>query len=196
MSVQSSKNQDHPKRGGNYNLKRSSARERLRNRYCPDGVRILFVGESPPASGRFFYQADSGLYRAVRETFVAAIARLPETDFLDSFRSLGCYLVDLCSEPVNKMSVPDRRQAWKAGEVRLARTIRALQPKIIVTVVRSICANVRRAQQQAGWSGRHVELPYPGRWRSAEIQFRQQLVPLLRKTLGKAMLPHSSKRIS
>jgi hypothetical protein len=142
------------------------------------------VGESPPASGRFFYQADSGLYRAVREAFVAAIARLPETDFLDSFRSLGCYLVDLCSEPVNKMSVPDRRQAWKAGEVRLARTIRTLQPKIIVTVVRSIRANVRRAQQQAGWSGRHVELPYPGRWRSAQIQFRQQLVPLLRKTLG------------
>jgi len=24
------------------------------------------------------------------KTFVAAIARLPETDFLDSFRSLGC----------------------------------------------------------------------------------------------------------
>src|ERR1700758_2520002 len=44
MSVQSSKNQYHPKRGGNYNLKRSSARERLRNRYCPDGVRILFCG--------------------------------------------------------------------------------------------------------------------------------------------------------
>jgi hypothetical protein len=82
------------------------------------------------------------------------------------------------------MSVPDRRQAWKAGEVRLARTIRTLQPKIIVTVVRSIRANVRRAQQQAGWTGRHVELPYPGRWRSAQIQFRQQLVPLLRKTLG------------
>jgi hypothetical protein len=184
MSIQFSKNQDHPKRSGNYNLKRSSARERLRNRYRPDGVKILFVGESPPASGRFFYQADSGLYRAVREAFVAAIARLPATDFLDSFRSLGCYLVDLCSEPVDKMSVRDRRRAWKAGEVRLARTIRTLQPKIIVTVVRSIRANVRRAQQQAGWSGRHVELPYPGRWRSHQIQFRQQLVPLLRKTLG------------
>ena len=74
MSVQSSKNQYHPELGGNYNLKRLSAREGLRNRYCPDSVRILFVGKSPPASGRFFYQADSGLYRAVREAFVAAIA--------------------------------------------------------------------------------------------------------------------------
>jgi hypothetical protein len=50
--------------------KASIARERLRRRYRPDGVRILFVGEAPPASGRFFYQADSGLYRAVRDTFV------------------------------------------------------------------------------------------------------------------------------
>jgi len=32
------------------------ARERLRKRYRPSPVRILFVGESPPASGRFFYQ--------------------------------------------------------------------------------------------------------------------------------------------
>lgn len=194
VSVQSSKDRSRPKPTINYNAKGASGRERLRNRHRPDRVQILFVGESPPASGRFFYQADSGLYRAVRETFVAAIAPLAETDFLDSFRSLGCYLVDLCSEPVDKMPVRDRRRAWKAGETRLARTIRALQPKIIVTVVHSIRANVRRAQQQAGWSGIHLELPYPGRWRSHQIRFRLQLVPLLRKTLGKVLLPHSSKR--
>jgi hypothetical protein len=44
--------------------RRAIGREHLRKHYRPDRVRILFVGESPPASGRFFYQADSGLYRA------------------------------------------------------------------------------------------------------------------------------------
>src|SRR5258708_15513474 len=93
--------------------KASVARERLRKRYRPDRVRILFVGESPPASGRFFYQADSGLYRAVRDTFLTAFPPLQKTAFLDSFRSLGCYLVDLCGEPVDKMLRHARRCACR-----------------------------------------------------------------------------------
>ena len=163
----------------------SIARERLRRRYRPDRVRILFVGESPPTSGRFFYRADSGLYRAVRDTFFTTFPHLQKTEFLDSFRSGGCYLVDLCGEPVDKMPRHARRCACSAGELRLARTIRALRPKIIVTVVRSIRVNVKHAQEQAGWSGLHLELPYPGRWYRHRIRFRQQLVPLLRKTLGR-----------
>ena len=162
----------------------SSARERLRKYYRPDLVQILFVGESPPASGRFFYQADSGLYRAVRDTFLSALPRLQKTEFLDSFRSLGCYLVDLCGEPVNKMTPRDRRRTCRSGESRLARTIRAFRPKIIVTIVRSIRANVRRAQEQADWSGLRLDLPYPGRWYRHRMKFRRQLLPLLRKTLS------------
>ena len=44
-------------------------RERLRQQFRPEAVRLLFIGESPPASGRFFYHGDSGLYRAIREVF-------------------------------------------------------------------------------------------------------------------------------
>ena len=183
-----------PKRGVNYFTTDSSGRERLRKRYRPERVRILFVGQSPPASGRFFYQADSGLYRAVKETFLTAIAPLAKNDFLDSFRSLGCYLVDLCGEPVDNMPRHARRCACRAGEVPLARTIRALRPMIIVTIVRSIGANVKRAQEQAGWSGLHLELPYPGRWHSHRMRFRRQLVPLLRKTLGSVQALDSCKR--
>lgn len=174
----------------------SLARERLRRRYRPNRVRILFVGESPPTSGRFFYQADSGLYRAVRDTFLAALPYLEKNEFLDSFRSLGCYLVDLCGEPVDKMASHARRCARRAGEVRLARTIRALRPKIIVTVVRSIRANVKRAREQAGWSGPHIELPYPGRWYRHRMRFHRQLVPLLcETTAGVAFLVRTRKAI-
>jgi len=77
-----------------------------------------------------------------------------------------------------------RRCACLAGEIRLARTIGALRPKIIVTILRSIRANVKRSQDQAAWSGHHLELPYPGQWYRARVQFRRQLIPLLRKTLG------------
>ena len=184
MEVQSTKDAIVTRRLVKFEARGSTAKENLRMRYRPDCVRILFVGESPPASGRFFYQADSGLYRAIRDTFLTALPSLRKTEFLDSFRALGCYLVDLCREPVDKMSSDDRRCACRAGEVRLAQTIRALRPEIIVTIVRSIGSNVKRAQERAAWSGVHLELPYPGRWYRARMQFAQQLVPLLRKTLG------------
>ncbi len=161
-----------------------AAQERLRIRYRPKRVQILFVGESAPASGRFFYQADSGLYRALRGTFLTAFPALRKTDFLDSFRSLGCYLVDLCGQPVDRMDSRARRRACDVGEARLVRTIRTLRPKVIVTVVRSIGENVIRAQQQAGWSGPHFELPYPGRWSRLRTKFRRGLVPLLRRSLS------------
>jgi hypothetical protein len=163
--------------------KNSIARESLRQRYRPDRVLLLFVGEAPPASGRFFYQQDSGLYRAIRDTFLIAFPLLPNKEFLDSFRSLGCYLVDLCGEPVDKMQPVARQSACRAREPHLATMIRELRPKVIVTIVRSIGSSVIRAQSLARWRGLHLELPYPGRWHHHRIEFRRQLVPLLRKTL-------------
>jgi hypothetical protein len=161
----------------------SRARDRLRKSYRPNPVRILFVGESPPASGRFFYQADSGLYRAVANTFATAFPSLSKREFLDAFRSLGCYLVDLCGQPVDHMTRHARECICHAGETRLARTIRELHPKALVTLVRSIGPNVRRAKDRAGWSGLYLELPYPGRWHHHRAEFARQLVPLLRKTV-------------
>lgn len=159
------------------------SRERLRRHYRPARVRILFLGEAPPASGRFFYQADSGLYRAIREAFVKAFPALRERDFLESFRALDCYLVDLCGRSVDLLGKKTRRKACLAGEARLSRTLRSLHPMIVITVVRSIGANVKRSQRRANWSGLHAELPYPGRWHRHRIAFVQALVPLLRKNL-------------
>ncbi len=158
-------------------------KERLRSRYRPARVRILFVGESPPASGRFFYQADSGLYRAIRDTFRAALPALPEEGFLDSFRNLGCYLVDLCGDPVDRLSPERRKQACREGEFRLTRMLKELRPEVVIVVIRSITKNVRRAQESANWTGLHIELPYPGRWKTHRIAFKHGLKPVLRREL-------------
>ena len=156
--------------------------ERLRRTFRPKKIRILFVGESPPASGRFFYRADSGLYRAIREAFVKAFPNLPEADFLNSFRHLGCYLVDLCDHPVDHLQPKARRKAHLAGESHLAKSLRALRPAIVIVVLRSIAHNVQRSERLANWSGRHAELPYPGRWIRHRTAFIRQLVPILRQS--------------
>jgi hypothetical protein len=165
------------------------AREHLRRRYRPAEVRLLFVGESPPASGRFFYQADSGLYRAMRETFVTALPNVKNADFLESFRARGCYLVDLSGVPVDRMSKEQRRKTCEAGEVRLSQVLKKLRPQVVITLVRSIAANVRRSQQKANWKGKHLELPYPGRWRDHRIAFKEGLVPFLREQFSADLKP-------
>jgi len=157
--------------------------EALQNKYRPARVNILFVGEAPPASGRFFYRADSGLYRAFQATFIAAFPSLQDAEFLDVFQKLGCYLVDLCDSPVDDKPKRTRRLACVAGEARLARDVCDINPKTVVTVVRSIAANVRHALQMANWSGEYAEVPYPGRWVHHQLAFQEVLVPLLRREL-------------
>ena len=77
--------------------------ERLRRRFQPPVVRVLFVGESPPAGGTFFYSANSILYEATKEAFLRGVPKLVRgANFLERFRAIGCYLDDLCPEPVNQ----------------------------------------------------------------------------------------------
>jgi hypothetical protein len=77
----------------------------LRKLFRPPKVNVLFIGESPPAGGTFFYQADSRLYQRTRAAFGRAFGRsMPEgAEFLREFQRLGCYLEDLCAEPVNRL---------------------------------------------------------------------------------------------
>ena len=81
--------------------------ERLRRRYRPQRIRLLFVGESAPAGGTFFYAENSTLYFETREAFAKQFREeLANRSFLDFFRGLGCYLDDLCLEPVNHLPDP------------------------------------------------------------------------------------------
>jgi hypothetical protein len=143
-------------------------------------VRILFVGESPPASGRFFYRRDSGLYRAIRDAFREIDPALSDESFLAAFRAAGCYLIDACPRPVDRLDRLERTAAVRASERDLGRTIRRLRPDAIVTVVRSTAATVERAASSAGWQGPMIVLPYPGRWSRHRARFLELLVPMLR----------------
>jgi hypothetical protein len=162
----------------------TSSRERLRRRYQPAEIRLLFIGESPPASGRFFYQQDSGLYRAVRDAFHAIDPSVTDDSFLSVFQSAGCYLIDACTEPVDHLDARSRRAACLASEQSLSRRIRRLQPAAIVILLRSIQQNVQRAAERAKWHGTLIEVPYPGRWHRHREIFLRALVPELRRSIS------------
>ena len=154
--------------------------EVLRRRFLPSPLQLLFIGESPPASGRFFYRADSGLYRAMRDAFQAADPSITDDAFLATFQASGCHLIDLCPEPVDHLDLKSRRAACHAGEPSLTRAIARLRPPMIVTVVRSIEDNVLRAAHRAGWHPPFLHLSYPGRWSRYRNEFVESLQGVIR----------------
>ena len=107
--------------------------ERLRRSFCPARVRLLFIGESPLASGRFFYHGDSGLYRAMREVFRAVSPLIVDETILAAFQASGCYLTDLCPTPADHLDPKSRRAARRVGEVSLSRAIAMLQPALDIS---------------------------------------------------------------
>jgi hypothetical protein len=165
----------------------ASAREQLRRSFRPADVRVFFVGESPPAAGTFFYAADSGLYRATRDAFGAALPSCHGSDsFLTCFAAFGCYLDDLCQEPVNHLT--DRRdsswqkrvKARRDGEPRLAQTLAELQPHVVVVLLKGIAKNVARAANLAGYAEvERYTLTYPSRWHLHRLAYRRELAALV-----------------
>ncbi len=149
------------------------SREKLRRRYRPEVVKLLFIGESPPASGRFFYRCDSGLFRAMREAFANVPPAMGDAEFLAAFAGAGCYLIDACSDPVDRLEPQARRSALAAGEPLLSRRIKELQPQSIATLVRSIRGNVERCRLPSWLGGKVARSSLPRTLGSTPRSFRE-----------------------
>jgi hypothetical protein len=137
--------------------------QHLRHKYKPDKIRVLFVGESPPAGGTFFYKADSKLYHFTQRAFsdVFGVA-FEDKRFLDWFKNICCYLADLCPTPINKKNKRERRGQWVAGVESLSKCIRAASPQAIVIVMRAIAPYVNKAASKAGVDPTRIySLPFP-----------------------------------
>jgi hypothetical protein len=134
--------------------------EKLRKSFHPDCVTTLFVGESAPASGRFFYSGNSSLFRAMKRVFGER-----ET-FLDDFKRNGFYLDDLVLTPINKIERRERSRRRQEAVPELAKRLVKYKPKAVVVVMRAILPKVRQAMEIAGMSYEPFCVPHPafGNW--------------------------------
>jgi len=169
-------------------------REKLRRAFQPAHVQLLFVGEAPPASGRFFYAGNSGLYRAMRDAFRSIDPSIDEHSFLAVFKASGCYLTDLCAEPVDDLDSQSRQVARHNGEKSLSRRIARLEPAIIAPLLRSIAGNVAQACSRADWQGPIIHLPYPGRWQRHRNAFIETLAPTIHRLMGSSGTRKATQR--
>lgn len=122
--------------------------EDIREYWRPKRVRVLFVGESPPAGGTFFYRGNSNLFRYTREAFGRALRRdwgQEPASFLEFFSGCGCYLDDLCPFPVNHLAVRERRRLCLENSKELARRLMEMRPELVIAVKRDIEDPLRKA---------------------------------------------------
>ena len=149
----------------------------IRESYLPDELRVLFIGESPPESGKFFYCANTLLHDATREAFAAGSrAFRGDAEFPRAFERAGCYLEDLADEPVNGLKGAKRRQACKAGIEPLAERIKGFTPRVVVTVGYGVSDYIGRSLELAGLAETEREkLPFPTSYRRAvdNVPYRQ-----------------------
>jgi hypothetical protein len=163
----------------------------LTERFRPPTVRVLFVGESSPAGGTHFYRANSGLYRATRHAFeLGSVAARPPASisFLDWFRDLGCWLVDLADRPFDDIPTAQHAAEGDAAIARLATTMQQSRPERVVVVLRRIAPAVRAAAQLVGVVEDAIDvLPFPTRqWRPVYIE---QLTGVVNEVLGGSAPP-------
>lgn len=155
-----------------------------REKFRPSKIRVLFIGESRPANGTFFFSGDSRLAKFTREAFYPEDGKIPEMQcFLQKFYSLGCFLVDLCPNPVNHLPKRERKRARREAELELAETIKTTQPVAIVVVMIGIANSVKQAAVITGanstpryvlpFSAQGHERQYVAKLRNIVTQFKQ-----------------------
>jgi hypothetical protein len=115
--------------------------EELREKFKPEKVRVLLVGESPPAEGTFFYDR-SLMTTYTRNAFESALDQKFPTnaEFFEYMKHTGFYLEDLSQVPVDKLLPAERESKLVEQSEGFTERVAEMNPdargyrKIIISV--------------------------------------------------------------
>jgi hypothetical protein len=163
--------------GMSHNLE---AVEAARTRFRPERIMTLFVGESAPVSGDFFYFGNTALQlymkRAVEDAFGKG------DNFLERFKAFGWYLDDLVLTPVNQLAKADRIAQCQAAQGSLSARIAEYRPLAIVSLLVSIKTIVDGAAIQAGSTAQRFAVPFAGMGQQGRFKAAiAEIIPTLPK---------------
>ena len=131
--------------------------EKLRKSFKPQSIKTLFVGESAPSGGTFFYLENSNAYRYMKKAFGC-----PD-DFLNWFKAHAFYLDDLVPFPIDDLQKEsDRRRAHDKHVSDLAGRIRTYDPATVVCLLRGIDQPVQKALEASGSQANYYCVRFPG----------------------------------
>ena len=147
--------------------------EKIRKSFRPERITTLFVGESAPSGGTFFYNENSNLFRCMKRAFDG------QATFLDDFKSSGFYLDDLVLIPVNKLERQDRSALRQQSISALADRLADYKPMAIVILMHAIVPMVRKAMLKAGISCESYSTPFPTF--GNQNRFHNKMIEIIRR---------------
>jgi hypothetical protein len=151
--------------------------EATRSKFRPDRITTLFVGESAPAGGDFFYYGNSAMTRHMKRVVDDTLGA--GGDFLARFQSYGWYLDDLVLTPVDKLENAERKMRCLEARPSLAARIAEYRPLAIVSLLLSTRHIVDAAAIDARSAAPRYAVPFPGMGQQA--RFRTAMVDIIPK---------------
>jgi hypothetical protein len=157
--------------------------EAVRARYRPERIKTLFVGESAPHSGAFFYCGDNEMLCQMQRAVELALGE--SGDFLKRFKAYGWYLDDLVLTPVNRLTKSQRKARCLDAQESLAGRIAAYRPEAIVSLLRRIEPFVNAAANTSGSDAHRYAVPFPGMGHQARFRAAMAcIIPKLPRLTG------------
>jgi hypothetical protein len=137
-------------------------RELIREKFRPKEIKTLFIGESVPNNGDFFYDGSNALLTHFK-TVIESEFGVTE-DFLATFKSYGWFLDDLAMEPVDHLQKNERKQKLRESIPCLEQRIEKYNPQAVVCFLKRIDKFVRKSIDQSGvvLKYEYKVLPFPG----------------------------------
>jgi hypothetical protein len=163
--------------------------ESIRQSYKPERIRVLFIGESAPGSGDFFYKGDDlcGHTKEAFSVIYPEVQSMSKMQFLDFFKQCGCFLDDLCHIPVNYETKAERHQEHERGVPQLSERIKEYKPDYIITIMLGIRKHIKKAMLL---SRQHVikdyAIPYGGN--GHQNRYKENLAEILQELKQKGVL--------
>ena len=152
----------------------------LRGRYEPARVELVIVAESPPASGRYFYDPTGAITEPLFSALMKKVGVSPATKDagLRAFQNRGWVLVDATYEPVNELRKKQRNEIILRDCPPLVADLRRLasgRAVPIVLVKANVCRLLEPVLRQSGFEvindGRLVYFPSSGQQGRFQAQF-------------------------
>ena len=140
--------------------------KKLRAKYTPDNIRVIFLLESPPASGKYFYDPNGKTNELLFSAMMDHIKFKPsdKESGLNKFKELGYVVVDSIYEPVNK--IKDKKIRNKQIVMNIPNLINDLEslksPRTkIVLIKRNINLIFNNVLDSIGYRVINLEIPFP-----------------------------------
>jgi hypothetical protein len=155
----------------------------MRDRYMPKILRAIFILESPPKSGAYFYNSAGSVKEQLFKAFMqfAKIEHKNKEEGLCQFQSRGFLVVDASYEPVNNLKEKDRENKILENYELLLHDLSQLNPDKsvpLVLVKKNVCELLEPRLKNKGFivANNGVSLPFPGTGRQRD--FRERIMPI------------------